>query len=215
MVLAALSMCAFLFMWAQSAPAQQESETVQGSSLSPSLGGRPVAASKPDAAAKPELRDIKSQARPTSLPLVLKNIGPVSTEDVASGVARELAKQNVGQTNGQSADASSAKGNKGTQSGSKVSAQAQDLAPEPASSSDAVMEFQPAPPASGAATGSGVVEDGAPSKSPLKRVHGNLYGATGVAGHAAGVSVGATSKSGKTSVYIQSDEARSKVDQPQ
>jgi len=46
-------------------------------------------------------------------------------------------------------------------------------------------------------------------------VHGDLYGVAGVDGHAAGGSVGASSKSGKTSVYVQSDEARSKVDQPQ
>jgi hypothetical protein len=210
---AALSMCALAR--AQSTPAPRDSATAPSSKASPSPSGKSVAGGGPDAAAKPELHDIKPQASPPSVPLVLKNAGPMSTEDVARGVARELAKQDAGRTIGQSAEPSSAKPSGGTQSNSKVKTQAPDLALEPASSSDAVMEFQPAPSGSGPASSSGVVHDGAQSKSPLKRVHGDLYGAMGASGHAAGGSVGATSKSGKTSVYIQSDEARSKIGQPQ
>jgi hypothetical protein len=129
------------------------------------------------------------------------------------GVAKKLAKQEAGEANGQIADQSSNKAQGGTGSTAKTAAHSQNLGQEPTQASDAVMEFQPAPLGSGTAPSAGVVLDGAKSKSA--RVHGDLYGVAGDAGHAAGGSVGATSKSGKTSVYVQSDQARSKAGQPQ
>ena len=48
------------------------------------------------------------------------------------------------------------------------------------------------------------------SKSPLKKIHGSVYGTSGVAGRTTGGSVGATSKNGNTSVYVESE--RSHVD---
>ena len=179
---------------------------------------KPERAGKLDVGGKLELHDIDPPASAAAHPPVLKNAGPISTEDVARGVARELAKQDASQTNGPGADPAPAKTQGARQSNSKVKTPVQDVASEPASSSDAVVEFQPAPSSSGAASkadSAGIVRDGAKGKSLPKRVHGDLYGETGAAGHTAGGSVGATSRSGKTSVYIQSDEAGSKVDQPQ
>jgi hypothetical protein len=49
------------------------------------------------------------------------------------------------------------------------------------------------------------------SKSPLKNVHGDLYGATdsgALGGNQVDGAVGATTKSGKTSVYVQTDHAQ-------
>jgi hypothetical protein len=214
--LAALSVCAP--MGAQSAPAPQGATATQTSKPSPPSGN--------SAGGKLELRDVNSSSGPATSPPVLKNdvrkkAGATSTEDVARGVARELAKRDGGQTNSQDTGESQAKtqgampNNSKPPRNSKAPAAPQDLALEPASSSDAVLEFQPAASGSGTASNPRVVSDDAGSKSPLKRVHGDLYGATGGTGHAAGGSVGATSKSGKTSIYIQSDEARSKAGQPQ
>ncbi len=208
--LAALSVCALAH--AQSAAARHNSTAAQGPKASPSADGKPAPASKPDVAGKVELRDIRPQPGPAASSLVLKNTGPVSTEDVVRGVAKELAKQDAGDANGETASPS-AKGPGGTQGTMKVSTQAPSPNQEPAAASDAVMEFHPAP--AGTGSSAGVVHDGAQSKSPLKHVHGDLYGVAGADGHAAGGSVGATSKSGKTSVYVQSDQARSKVGQPQ
>jgi hypothetical protein len=208
--LATLGVCAV--MRAQSTATPHDSTA--SLKASPSADGKPTSAGKPDRAGKIELRDVKSQASPASTPLVLKNTGALSTEDAARSVALKLAKQDADETDGRSADPSSPKAQGGTRTGSKASTQPQDLTPEPAAS-DAVMEFQPASSGSGAASISGVTQDGTPRKSPQQRVHGDLYGVAGADGHAAGGSVGATSKSGKTSVYVQSDEAWSKASQPQ
>jgi hypothetical protein len=216
-VLAALSVCAL--MGAQSAPAPQGATPTQTSKPSPSPAEN-------SAGGKLELRDIHSSSGSATSPpvlkdAVLKKAGETSTEDVARGVARELAKRKGDQTNSQGAGESQAKtqgampNNSRPLNSSQATTGPQNLALEPASSSDAVLEFQPAASGSGTASNPRVVSDDAQSKSPLKRVHGDLYGATGGAGHAAGGSVGATSKSGKTSIYVQSDDARSKAGQPQ
>jgi hypothetical protein len=208
--LAALSVGALVH--AQGSPASHDSATSASAKASPSADGKPAAGSKPDVAGKVELREVRPEVSPAAAPLVLKDTGRVSTEDVVRGVARKLAKQDAGEANGQTAGPSSKKAQGGTGSTSKVSRPAESNQ-EPAGASDAVMEFQPAPLGSGTASSAGVVLDGAPSKPT--RVHGDFYGVAGGDGHAAGGSVGATSKSGKTSVYVQSDETRSKAGQPQ
>jgi hypothetical protein len=69
----------------------------------------------------------------------------------------------------------------------------------------AVLEFNPtARVESGAVT---VREDSA-RKSTFKKIHGNVYGATGAGSRETGGAVGTTSKSGKTSVYIGTDRSR-------
>ena len=69
----------------------------------------------------------------------------------------------------------------------------------------AVVEFHPenAHPSIPVATA-------AKEKSILKNIHGEAYGSAGpgITGHAAGASVGGTSKSGKTSVYVETDHSR-------
>ncbi len=92
----------------------------------------------------------------------------------------------------------------------KVEAGAPEEAPtEPGDS--AVTEFRPAtqrPETSGAASA------GSPkaSKKPSSRnTHGSVYGASGSAGNStsrSGGSVGASSKSGKTSVYVETNRSR-------
>ncbi|HXJ94310.1 MAG TPA: hypothetical protein VMT20_15795 [Terriglobia bacterium] len=200
---------------AQSTPTSHASSTTGSAKAPPSADGKPAPASKSDVAGKVELRDIKPLASPAASSPILNDTGPVSTEDVVRGVAKKLVSQGTSESNGQTAGSSSNKAQGGTGSTSKVSTPAESRSQEPAGASDAVMEFQPVPSGSGTAPSAAVVLQGAPSKSPVKRVHGDLYGVGSGAGHAAGGSVGATSKSGKTSVYIQSDEARSKVVQPQ
>ena len=130
-------------------------------------------------------------AAKTVTPLHLEEVGPVSTEDAARRAAQELAKRQSAQ--GKSAPGSQAK------DGAK---------PVP---DDAVMEFQPAP--------AGATVEAAPPKdghaSPLHRVHGELYGRAGSGGHATGESVGATSKSGKTSVYVEVGQTQATSPQTQ
>jgi cytoskeletal protein RodZ len=83
----------------------------------------------------------------------------------------------------------------------------------------AVTEFRPVPP--------GQANDGrqpAPTNSgqkaesgPLKDVHGSVYGASGTANSSVrttGAAAGASSKSGKTSVYIEGRRARESSPHP-
>jgi len=83
----------------------------------------------------------------------------------------------------------------------------------------AVTEFRAVPP--------GQANDGrqpAPTNSgqkaesgPLKDVHGSVYGGSGAAGSSArttGAAAGASSKSGKTSVYIEGQRARESSPRP-
>jgi len=209
--LAALSVSALT--WAQSTPPSHDSTASANAQVSPSADRKPAPASKPEVAGKVELRDVKPQASPSASSLVLKDSGPVSTEDVARGVAKELAAQDTSGTKEQTAGPSSTQAQNGNGSAAKTATHSQSLGQQPTEATDAVAEFQPAPPGSGAASSSDVVLKGARSKS--SRVHGDLYGVAGDAGRAAGGSVGGTSKSGKTSVYVESDAARSKSDQPQ
>ncbi|MGH9453178.1 MAG: hypothetical protein ACRD2O_04320, partial [Terriglobia bacterium] len=75
----------------------------------------------------------------------------------------------------------------------------------------AVVELQPAAPAS-VDGGKPVVAPSRDSKdSLLKNIHGELYGSTaaGIGGkNAEGGAAGATTKGGKTSIYVQSDHTQ-------
>lgn len=89
----------------------------------------------------------------------------------------------------------------------KQAAKKPEHAKEP-SASEAVLEFHPAE-AEGATSTS--VKSESPKSKKAKDVHGTVYGATdakNVGTHRAGGAVGATSKSGKTSVYVQSEGDR-------
>lgn len=70
-----------------------------------------------------------------------------------------------------------------------------------------VVEFQPGDSDASAATKPIVAADRKDRKAPLKNIHGSVYGAAGAGGHEDAGSVGATSRSGKTSVYVETDQA--------
>jgi hypothetical protein len=78
-----------------------------------------------------------------------------------------------------------------------------DAAPQASGASD-VLEFRAGSPD---AQNAAVTAPKESKKSAWKKVHGDAYGALGGrgAGKQAGGSVGATSKSGKSSVYVQTD----------
>ena len=145
--------------------------------------------SKPSDAAKPELQNVRPEAPSDASTLTLKDAGHLSPEESARMVAKSL-------------------GEKKDQSKRQAAGQSE------AATDQAVVEFHPA--ADGSRNGSGAaakIQDKQP-KSALKWVHGDLYGAKSGTGHAGGGSIGATSRSGKTSVYVQSDQARSTAPQP-
>jgi hypothetical protein len=73
------------------------------------------------------------------------------------------------------------------------------------SSDDAVLEFHPAAPAASADSSTVVTKDS--KKAPLKGVHGEVYGAAGAGRNREGGKVGASSKGGKTSVYVETDRS--------
>ncbi len=70
----------------------------------------------------------------------------------------------------------------------------------------AVVEFKPAPPA--AKDDDSVVVKNSGDSKKLRNVHGEAHGATGAGGHREGGAVGATSKGGKTAVYVETDHSR-------
>jgi len=111
----------------------------------------------------------------------LSDVAPLSTEETARSAAKE-------------ADQSSSK---------KKDDKAED------SGIDSVLELHPVSAGEKAAASS----DAKPSvKRPKKNIHGEAYGgmdARGSGTHQAGGAVGATSKSGKTSVFVQGEQTRS------
>ena len=73
-----------------------------------------------------------------------------------------------------------------------------------------ILEFRPAAPDSNSRDKDTVVVPGS-KQPPLKNVHGEVYGTSGrdVTGtRAAGAAVGASSKSGKSSIYVETQRSR-------
>ncbi|MGH9400868.1 MAG: hypothetical protein ACRD2P_02035 [Terriglobia bacterium] len=80
------------------------------------------------------------------------------------------------------------------------------------SSGSTVTEFQAAPEGAGLADGLLVESSKSPKRSALKNVHGDVMGALGqgnASGQAVGAAAGATTKSGKTYIYVQTDKSKS------
>jgi len=73
------------------------------------------------------------------------------------------------------------------------------------SSGDAVLEFHPAASNATAPSDAAVTDDG--RKTALKNLHGEVYGAAGAGGHVEGGKAGTTSKSKKSSVYVETNRA--------
>ena len=136
----------------------------------------------------PELQDAVTTTQSAKPPL-LKDAGPASIEDAARRAAHELA------TSDQIAS-QAAKGDpaKDVKAGEKA---------ESATTTPEVGEFHDAPGGTSRSSADPVVQK---DSSPGKRIHGEVYGAGGRAGRAGSEAVGATSKRGKTSVYVQSDQ---------
>ena len=99
-----------------------------------------------------------------------------------------------------------------TQGGSAVDASllTGESVPVDVGSGDPVTEFRPAAEGS-AASAAAVVKTKDSKKSVLKTVHGTAYGSLDPknrGSHQAAGSVGGSSKSGKTSVYVETDSSR-------
>jgi hypothetical protein len=109
-----------------------------------------------------------------------------STEDAARGVAQKQARKN-----------------------------AEEEAAEKTTGAD-VLEFRPVPESSGLSGKNVVAPAEGSKKSALSKVHGEVYGSTDAKGatRRAGAGVGANSKSGKTTVYVETERGRSSQDPP-
>lgn len=149
----------------------------------------------------PQLQDETpaGPAAPSSGPSLLKGTGRSSVEDAARKAAHDLA----------------AAGQNG--SPTKSGDVAKDAAKPPTDASNSsvpseIGEFHAVPEGTSRTSADPKVQK---EDSPGKRIHGELYGAGGRAGRAGSESVRATSKSGKTSVYVQSGQAASSVAPPQ
>jgi hypothetical protein len=149
---------------------------------------------------KPELLDVKREPASVASTLTLKDVGPLNPEEAARATARNLVKQKNSEETGQA-------GQKKDQGKVQTPGKSKPV------SDAAVLEFHSAGEGSGNSSTAAVAGPARQGKSPAKRVHGDLYGAKSGIGNAEGGSVGATSKSGKTSVYVESDQVRSTVPQ--
>jgi hypothetical protein len=177
--------------------------TCFGSAVARAQSGDPaknVSSPKSSDSAHPELQDVKPEPSDANK-LTLKDAGPLSPEEAARRTAKGLANQ------------------KNHGSNKETGKKADPLAGGPSGESkpapeDAVVEFQPAVGGSGTSSSPASAIQDKQTKSTSRRVHGDLYGAKGGTGHADGGSVGATSKGGKTSIYVESDQARGAAPQP-
>jgi hypothetical protein len=138
----------------------------------------------------PELQDaIKSSPADSQSPSLLKGADPASIEDAARKAAHDLVAS--GQSSSQAKKNDPAKDVKAGQKG------------DAGATTSGVGEFHDAPDGTSSSSANPVVHK---DSSPGKRIHGEVYGAGSSAGRAGSEAVGATSKSGKTSVYVQSDQ---------
>lgn len=80
-----------------------------------------------------------------------------------------------------------------------------------------VTELRPVAQDADASSGAVVAPRQASKKSVLKNIHGTVYGARGAkhkGDHRAGAAVGASSKGGKTSIYVETERSRETVPPP-
>ncbi|HEV2348355.1 MAG TPA: hypothetical protein VG028_00760 [Terriglobia bacterium] len=120
------------------------------------------------------------QTKKPAKKVALSDVAPLSTEEAARSAAKEAAQSPAKK-----------KGDKSTDTGI-----------------DSVLEFHPASNTEPAAARS---DARSRVKHAGKNIHGEAYGtvdATNPGTHQGGGALGATSKSGKTSVYVQGDQTR-------
>jgi hypothetical protein len=146
----------------------------------------PIASAAQDTAKKSsDTPSSKSSVVSTTKKPVLAEVTRVSTEGAARSVAQKQARKGAEEDGAQKAA-------------------------EPD-----VLEFQPAPKNTGSSGKTVVAPSKGSKKSALGKVHGKIYGSadTKDAGtHRAGASVGASSKTGKTAVYVEAERGRSQQD---
>jgi hypothetical protein len=86
-------------------------------------------------------------------------------------------------------------------------------APRPSKSHESgnlgVVELQPARVGASTGSESGAVHPNHQKKSVLKNVHGTVYGSEGAAGQATDGAVGASSRNGKSHIFIEGQHANS------
>ena len=169
-------------------------------SASEQQGQQPGRKAAQKAASMPELEDAipaaSQPATPSARPPLLKDAGPAGVEDAARKAAHHLASTGH--------DGPEAKPGDQARSGNAPSKH------DSASTPSEVGEFHTLPASSDRPAKPTVQKD----ESPAKRIHGDIYGAGSGLGHASSESVGATSKSGKTSVYVGGDQAASTAAPP-
>jgi hypothetical protein len=145
---------------------------------------------------KPELQDATPVANTAgsaaARPSLLKEAGPGLVDDATRKAAHDLAKAPAGGSEARTGD----------QAKNTGAAKKDDSGAAPSE----VGEFQPVTAGAHQGSAAPVMQK---DQSPLKRIHGDVYGAGGGTGRAGSESVGGTSKSGKTSVYVESDQAAS------
>jgi len=81
----------------------------------------------------------------------------------------------------------------------------------------AVLEFKPAPASAESSGGAVVVPSKGSKKSTLGNVHGTVHGSADAKNSGTrrtGASVGASSKSGKTAVYVETERGRTQPNPP-
>lgn len=139
---------------------------------------------------KPDKSAVAKQSAKSAQPPHLE-LAPVSTSETARGAAREISKR---QTTSPTKSAT-------------AQGKTDELLPGTPDSS-AVDEFKPGSAVDSAGDAVVVKES---KKSAAKNIHGTAYGGldpTARGNHETGGSVGATSKGGKTSVYVETDSSR-------
>lgn len=146
--------------------------------------GRPQDVAKASSA-KPAARE--PAAPKSEKKPALAEITRVSTAEAARSAAKEQAKQCAGEGS-----------------------------PEE-SAEPAVTELQPVAQDADASSGAVVAPTHESKKSVLKNIHGTVYGSRGArhkGDQRAGAAVGASSKGGKTSIYVETERSRETVPPP-
>ncbi|HUI41784.1 MAG TPA: hypothetical protein VL523_07435 [Terriglobia bacterium] len=171
-----------------------------------------ASSSKSPEAAKPELSDAKPVVSSGSAAPALKGVAVTGSEAAARKAAEHLATQKDAAGSQPAAKAGDQTGKPAPVQRTPGTNSIQDASS--AAPTGAVGEFQPAPEGE---SGEGKPATGAGSHGhpPQSRVHGKVYGAGGGVGRQTGEAVGATSKSGNTSVYVQTDQTKSAANPPQ
>jgi hypothetical protein len=165
-----------------------------------------AAASQARERAKPELSDVKPEAVPDKNAPALHGVFGAGPEVAARQAAENLARR-------KDSPGSPAKATPDGQAARLAQKAPEAKSGGSAAPTGAIGEFQVAP--SGTDSSSASIQTGTHGKAPRERVHGEVYGAGGGVGRDAGGAVGASSKSGKTSVYVQSDQTRDVATPPQ